>query len=227
MAREPWFKFFPSDFLLDAKIDSLCLEAQAVLLRMWCICHIEESCPASPEEVARKTRLSEQSVLNYWEQLSGFFTLRDGRLYSYRMEEEKQKSEAARASANRRWDKRNANRNAECNAQSQSQSQENAPPPSKEEVFDLSLQKKKSKGEFSQSDFDGRDMRLMRKAQEKFDAACRASAGTRLPEWMYDERQVFTWICREAGITVQRGLALEERQREWPEEKLQACEASA
>jgi hypothetical protein len=86
--------------------------------------------------------------------------------------------------------------------------------PFSNEILDLSLQKK---NEFSQSDFDARDLRLIRKAQEKFHSACRASTGTPLPEWMHNDRRVFEWICSEAGITVKRGIELEQRQKEWPE----------
>jgi hypothetical protein len=105
------------------------------------------------------------------------------------------------------------------NKERETKTETETPLPFSTEVFDFSFQKI---NEFSQSDFDARDLRLMRKAQEKFDAACRASAGNRLPEWMYDNRQVFEWICSEAGITVKRGIELEQRQKEWPEGAPQA-----
>ena len=132
MADLPWFKLFASDFLLDGKVDDLPLEAQAILVKMWCLCHIEGSSPAQPEEIARKTRIAVEKVAEHFEKLRAFFEIRCGRLYSHRMEAERQKSEAARESANRRWQdadaKRNAKRNAdgiaECNAQSQSQNQD-------------------------------------------------------------------------------------------------------
>jgi hypothetical protein len=58
----------------------------------------------------------------------------------------------------------------------------------------------------------------MQKVQEKFNQKCRAAQGSPLPEWMHDERRVFEWIRRESGITVQRGLELEDLQKRWPEQ---------
>jgi uncharacterized protein YdaU (DUF1376 family) len=133
MPSEPWFKFFAADYLLDGRVDSLPLEARAILISMWCLCQIEGSCscPAQPEEIARKARLSQGSVVKHFHQLAAFFELRDGRLYSRRMEAERKKSDAARSSANSRWRPSNANRNASCIADSnaQSQSQKTNPSP--------------------------------------------------------------------------------------------------
>jgi len=48
MAEHPWFKFYAADFLMDEKVHKLPPEAQALLVRMWCICSLEDdySCPA-------------------------------------------------------------------------------------------------------------------------------------------------------------------------------------
>ena len=63
MPNLPWFKFFPSDYLLDPDVDAIPSEAEGLLIRMWCLCHLEGSCPADPEELARKTRRTLQCVL--------------------------------------------------------------------------------------------------------------------------------------------------------------------
>jgi hypothetical protein len=86
--------------------------------------------------------------------------------------------------------------------------------------FDFKKEKERPKTEvcekpYQQADFDARDLRLMKIAQDKFDRKCQP--GAHLPDWMRDEKQVFEWICQEAGITVQRGLELEALQRKWPE----------
>jgi hypothetical protein len=245
MASEPWFKFFAADYLLDAAVDSLPLEAQAVLLRMWCFCHIDGSCPADPKEIARKTRLSFEPIAAHLEQLRDFFDQRDGRFYSHRMEEEKAKSDSARRNGHKRGEQiRSANRLAVCSAdrlaqsqsqrqnqnqnqnqsQSQSQSQSLPPSPSSKEGFHFSLQEKNGKSDFSQSDFDERDLRQLRKAEAKFEQLCRAKVGTNLPDWMHDEGQVELWLCAEAGISPKRGLELRELQRQSPQ---RAQEASA
>jgi uncharacterized protein YdaU (DUF1376 family) len=133
--RLPWFKLFAADYLLDSDVDSMPREAEGLLLRMWCMCHIEGSCPAEPEELARKTRCSLQYVLQYKRHCQLLFELRDGRLYSRRMEEEKRRSEQARENASKRYAQSkqsssesgsangNANGSAIRTAQSQSQSQ--------------------------------------------------------------------------------------------------------
>ena len=128
MANLPWFKFFAADYMLDSKVDALPLDARGLLISMWSLCHLEGSCPADPDEIARKTRIPAQCV----SQCVSFFDLRNGRLYSHRMEGEKARSASASASAQQRWKQstcvdrnanRNANRNAKTYAQSQSQSQ--------------------------------------------------------------------------------------------------------
>jgi uncharacterized protein YdaU (DUF1376 family) len=136
MSKAPWFKFFAGDFLLDPDVDSMPREAEALLVRMWCICHLEGSCPADPEELARKTRCTLQYVLHCKPHCDPFFDLKDGRLYSRRMEEERRRSEQARANANARYKQKGfatgtadgsangrADRGANSYAQSQSQNQ--------------------------------------------------------------------------------------------------------
>lgn len=200
MAKEPWFKFFAADYLLDPAVDALPLEAQAVLLRKWCICHIEGSCPADPEQIARKTRLPLETVANYLECLAPFFEARDGRLYSRRMEEEKRKSETARRGGNKRGEQlRSANRSADCSAQSQSQSQSQieTPPPSTKGGFHLSLQKKKK--QFSQTDFDERDLRRYTDERRKVELKLSNGWGTDL-----SDEQIFEYTCTRAGVTKRR-----------------------
>jgi len=73
---------------------------------------------------------------------------------------------------------------------------------------------------YQQADFDARDLRLMKKAADEFHRrydANTASAGTQQPEWIYNPREVFEWICQQAGITVARGLELEVLRKKWPE----------
>jgi hypothetical protein len=112
---EPWFKFFAQDYLCDPGVDEIPPEAQGLLVRIWCVCHIEGSCPLDPEEIARKTRLKLSYVSQHLSRCLPLFEVRDGRLYSRRMEKEKEKSAAASKSAKVRWG-RDANRNADRNA---------------------------------------------------------------------------------------------------------------
>ncbi|MCU1271012.1 MAG: hypothetical protein JWN74_2306 [Acidobacteriaceae bacterium] len=114
--HEPWFKLFASDYLLDADVDAMPREAGELLLRMWCVCHIHGYCPSDPEELARLTRCKLSYVSQNLSHCLPLFELRGDRLYSRRMEREKEKSAAASKSAKTRWD-RNAKRNANRNAQ--------------------------------------------------------------------------------------------------------------
>jgi len=141
MPDQPWFKFFAQDYLFDAKVDALPLAAQGLLVRMWSVCHLEGSCPDDPEELARKTLSKLQDILLSKPLCQSLFELRNGRLYSRRMEEEKRRSEQARVNALRGSKKgtsangsangsatSSADGSAKCPAQSQSQSESPLPP---------------------------------------------------------------------------------------------------
>jgi uncharacterized protein YdaU (DUF1376 family) len=217
MAEQPWFKFYATDYLLDPDVDSIPLEAQAVLLRMWCLCNIDGFCPVEPEEIARKARLSFQVVAKHSEQLTPFFELRDGRLYSRRMQEEKRKSESARLGGEARGKQlRSADRSASGSAdrstqsQSQSQGQEESPSPFLEKPF-FHLKKEKN---YSQKDFDERDLREWGKAKKKIDLQLEAAAGS--GRSMTDE-EYFARVAGAASISIERGLELEERAKKWPQ----------
>lgn len=189
MAREPWFKFFAADYLLDPAVDALPLEAQAVLVRVWCICHIEGTCPTDCEEIARKTRLLVEVVTKYFDYLAPFFEVREGRLHSRRMEEEKRRSEIARRGGRVRGQQlRSADGSAECSTQSQSQRQN---PPPLVAGFDLSVQQK-----CTQIDFDQRDLRRYSEERRKLDLILSAGGQTDLTD-----QELFELICIRAGVT--------------------------
>lgn len=115
MANDPWFKLWASDYLTDSNVDKIPPEGRDLLLRMWCVCNLEGSAPAEVEELARVTRLKISYVSKWLSYLLNqqpgcslnrpLFDLRNGRLYSPRMEREKEKSEIARKNAQVRVDK--------------------------------------------------------------------------------------------------------------------------
>ena len=98
-----WFKMFSSDYLTDGRLDDMPRESEGLLIRMWCVCNIEGSCPADPEALARKTRCTLAYVLHSVLHCAKFFDLRDGRYYSARMEREKLLSMARSRVALSRW----------------------------------------------------------------------------------------------------------------------------
>ena len=115
--KEPWFKFWATDYLCDPDVDELSLEEQGLLVRMWCVCSQRGNIPVDPEEIARLTRCKLQSVLKCYPQCKKLFELRQGSLLSARMEQEKAKSELARVNAEKRYRKETYTpANAEVNA---------------------------------------------------------------------------------------------------------------
>jgi len=94
MPRAPWFKFYASDYFMDAEVDDLPLEAQAILVRMWCICWIEGELPSDLAKLARKLRIEHLHMQNHMQTLHKFFTKTEhGMLISPRMEHERKRSE--------------------------------------------------------------------------------------------------------------------------------------
>lgn len=144
--RQPWFKFWASDFLTDPDIDRLSLDAQAIVIRLWCLCTLHGGFPDDQEEVARLTRCKLQYIQQCWQQCTQHFRLEGKRWISPRMEREKVKSDTARRKAETRWNKStsvngdagsNASSNAGSNADSNAQ-KARKPESQIEEPFGLS-----------------------------------------------------------------------------------------
>ena len=105
MNKQPWFKFWAADYICNRDVQNLSLEAQGLLVRMWCICHIDGSLPADEEELSILLRCKRQCVSQCYWQCKPFFELRGDRLISPRMEREKAKSELARKNSQVRYNK--------------------------------------------------------------------------------------------------------------------------
>ena len=103
--ENPWFKFWARDFLTDPDVDNTPDSAMLLVIKMWCICCLEGSCPAEPEEISCKTRVPLHRVSNYVPYYQPYFQERGGRLFSKRMEREKAKSELARRNVQKRYSK--------------------------------------------------------------------------------------------------------------------------
>jgi hypothetical protein len=102
MSDQPWFKFWSTDYLCDPDVDKLPLDAQGLLVRMWCVCNLQGFIPDDIEEIARLTRSRLQSCSLSYPLCKQFFLLRGGQLFSRRMEAEKEKSRIARENARKR-----------------------------------------------------------------------------------------------------------------------------
>jgi uncharacterized protein YdaU (DUF1376 family) len=97
-------------------------EAEGLLWRMWCICHLEGCCPCDVENLARKARCTMDYVSKYKSYCEPFFQLENGKLYSRRMQEEKRKSEIARNNANQRYQKSKSEPKPESESESERRS---------------------------------------------------------------------------------------------------------
>jgi uncharacterized protein YdaU (DUF1376 family) len=231
MADQPWFKFYAADYLLDPDVDAIPREAEALLVRMWCICHREGSCPVDVETLARKTQCSQQYVSQFKQQCEPFFELRDGKLYSQRMEEEKRRSEQARENANTRYRKQTAVqlavRMAVPRSDSDSDSGFSNPPPSNKSVFTPKENAHAHEAREAPNDFhtaprksydaavgDAIDLRKLAEASKEINLRLTANVGSSSSP---GQRENFEWACELAGISVKRGLEVQARGKKWPE----------
>ena len=67
---------------------------------------------------------------------------------------------------------------------------------------------------YCQKDFDERDLRKLGDAFKEINLRLTANIGSGTSP---TEKEVFEWACELAGISVQRGLEVERRGKEWPQ----------
>lgn len=111
---DPWFKFYAADYLLDEEVDMIPLEAQGILVRLWCLCWRSPVIPASPEILATRTKVDLRTMKKHWACLQAFFAPVEGGLMSRRLEKERAESQAkseahrfgAQKTNEKRWAKR-------------------------------------------------------------------------------------------------------------------------
>jgi hypothetical protein len=222
MAEMPWFKFYAADFLLDPKVDAMPREAVGLLICMWCVCAREGSCPVDSEGLARKTMCPVAYVLAYRTHCDGFFELRDGRLFSRRMERERQLSESQRKKANTRWAKKSKVQNSELkNSELRIQNSEGGnangiatcipPPPSGAAAVDFSslensdLATMRAKHIYTERDFFERDLRKLHDADEEIEKILRLQPNLGADE--IEEQR-----CKITGLAMERIEELREYQ---------------
>lgn len=86
--RPLWFPLYCLEFLMDPHVTGLDLEAQAILVRMWCLV-AREHVPDDPAAVARIGNMPVARVELYWSDVRRFFQKdEDGNLYSKRLDRE-------------------------------------------------------------------------------------------------------------------------------------------
>jgi hypothetical protein len=111
---DPWFKFYSTEFLLDARVNALTLQEQAIVVRMWCVCHQTGAIPDDPVALARLIGVSPKTLRSCWDHVRMMFTsspdhagmIRSSRLDDERMRSEvkrKRQSEGANKTNDLRW----------------------------------------------------------------------------------------------------------------------------
>lgn len=106
--NHPWFKAYAADYLLDSKIDAIPPEAEGLIWRIWCVCHLDGFCPSDPGELARKIRRPVEYVLKYKSYYESLFELKGTSYVSPRMEKEKRRSETNRNNVRHRYQQRSS-----------------------------------------------------------------------------------------------------------------------
>lgn len=115
---DPWFKFFASDYLLDENVDALPLEAQGILVRLWCLAWRDQLLKDDPDTLARRAMVDPKAMRKHWAGLRAFFRETPEGLVSDRMERERSESRCvsesrrlgARLTNEKRWGKRDGER---------------------------------------------------------------------------------------------------------------------
>lgn len=85
----PWFKMYSADFLLDSKLTMICLEARAIIVMLWCVCHRDVSFPDNPDLMSKMINVDTRTMRKHWPVVRKFFDAGIGGLYSNRMEKER------------------------------------------------------------------------------------------------------------------------------------------
>ena len=128
MPQDFYFKMFAREYLTDSEIRSLPLEAQGLLIRMWCSCCLDGHLPPDLEDMAVAIGAKVSQMRTHMPLLVRFFCADgSGNLVSDRMERERVKrsiiSKGASKAAKMRWDRERekaASPNADANADADS-----------------------------------------------------------------------------------------------------------
>lgn len=109
----PWFQFYARDWVLDAKVKALPLDAQGAYMRLLAYQWIEGSLPIQPSSISVITELHPRSISRLWPLLEPFFPISNtgSDRRNTRLDEQRKKmlakhlaqSEAGQVGAEKRW----------------------------------------------------------------------------------------------------------------------------
>lgn len=111
--KDFYFKLFAREYLTSGEIRELPLEAQGILPRLWSVCCLEGSMPADLEDLSIAAGVKLTHLRTHLPALMRFFCAgADGRLFSRRMEQERESRQKVSAGASKaakaKWDKKKA-----------------------------------------------------------------------------------------------------------------------
>lgn len=118
MAKSPAFQFYPSDWLSDAKVQTLTAAQEGIYIRLLCYCWREGSLPADGSAIAQLCK-RDVSDLDIDHVLKNFFLLSDGKYHNKRLDQErdkqmrfaKERSKSGKLGAKKRWEKEHSSAN--------------------------------------------------------------------------------------------------------------------
>ena len=218
----PWSAFYWADYIADT--GHLSLEQHgAYLLLMAHYYRTHRPLPANASVLHRVCRCTTEAEKCAVESVVGEFFYLDGDVYRHRrIEEELSKatniSEKRRAAANAKHQKDRTANALQMHPQSQSQPHPQLQPdspaqpesdrPSPENPCFRSKEKS-----FSEDDFFARDLRKLSDALNKIAENSYAAVGSGVYR---SQEEIFEWACDMAGISVARGLQVQEWGKKWP-----------
>lgn len=111
MTKQPWMKFYPSDWRSDPKLRVCSAAARGLWIDMLCLMHEAEpyghllvnGLPLTPKKLAPLVGMGEQDVCDYLTELAeaGVYSVEDDTIYSRRMKRDAEKAAANRANGSK------------------------------------------------------------------------------------------------------------------------------
>lgn len=93
-SRSPAFSFYPKDWLSDANVKAMTLEAKGAYIELLGVYWLEDGLPAEPERLARLIGVPLARFRRLWPLLEPCFQVVENRLFQKRLEREREKQHA-------------------------------------------------------------------------------------------------------------------------------------
>tara|TARA_Y100000401_G_scaffold86357_1_gene71694 strand:- start:155 stop:1036 length:882 start_codon:yes stop_codon:yes gene_type:complete len=118
MAKLPYFKFYPSDFMGSGKVAMMSPCEVGIYIKLLCVCWQEGSLPDDPVRLGRLTGATVEEMQSAWPSVRDCFEVHQGRLTHSRLEKERDAAANRSTKAKRAAAARYASSTAPSNAPS-------------------------------------------------------------------------------------------------------------